>query len=361
MTDGTTTLKNPTINQAHGLTRPPMHTAIRATIGVVLVLAAAAALWYGRTAIFLGFAGILLAIVLHGAATALSRVTALPHLLSLSIVVALITVFFAAVIGTSGPTIAHQITQLATSIATGVTTITHEVATVADEKNLFQDVDITKLLSQFSPWGIASGATSVAVGMFGVVSALLIVLFFGIYFAADPDTYVELAARIAPEDRRAETTAQLYETGDLLRRWLIGQGIAMAVIGSVTYVGLLILGVPIAFVLALFAGLAGFLPYLGPIIGAVPIVLVAGGDSFTLALWVTGLYAIVQFLESYLLTPLIQARAVSLPPAVVILNQLVLGALFGILGLALATPLAAASIVPLRNLFGREAPAKDAR
>ena len=60
--------------------------------------------------------------------------------------------------------------------------------------------------------------------------------------------------------------------------------------------------------------------------------LVAGGDSLHLAIWVVCLYALVQFVESYLLTPLIQARAVSMPPAVVILNQLVLGALFGILG-----------------------------
>ena len=126
----------------------------------------------------------------------------------------------------------------------------------------------------------------------------------------------------------------------------------MSVIGGFTYVGLLILGVPIAFVLALFAGLACFLPYLGPIIGAIPIVLVAGGQSFHLALWALGLYCCVQFLESYLLTPLIQARAVSMPPAVVILNQLVFGAVFGLIGLALATPLAAAATVPLRHVFG---------
>ncbi len=356
MTDGATTLKSPIVNQAQGLTRPVLHTAMRATVGVVLVLVVAAALWYARTAIFLGFAGILFAIVLHGASSALSRITPLPPLAALSIVVALITAFFVVVIATSGPTIAQQVTQLATSIATGVTSLTHEIVNAADQRNLFQNVDITKLLSQFSPWGIASGATSVAVVLFGVASALLIVLFFGIYFAADPHTYVQLVARIAPEGRRSDATTMLYETGDLLRRWLIGQGIAMAVIGGVTYVGLLILGVPIAFVLALFAGLAGFLPYLGPIIGAVPMVLVAGGESFTLALWVTGLYAVVQFLESYLLTPLIQARAVSLPPAVVILNQLVFGALFGILGLALATPLAAAAIVPLRALFGSSNP-----
>jgi predicted PurR-regulated permease PerM len=157
-------------------------------------------------------------------------------------------------------------------------------------------------------------------------------------------------ARLAPEEKRAATVEML--SGDLLRRWLIGQGIAMALIGSFTFVGLLILGVPIAFVLALFAGLAGFLPYLGPIIGAIPMVLVAGGESLHLALSVVGLYALIQFLESYLLTPLIQARAVSMPPAVVILSQLVLGAIFGLLGLALATPLAAAATVPLGFLFG---------
>ena len=71
-----------------------------------------------------------------------------------------------------------------------------------------------------------------------------------------------------------------------------------------------------------------------------------------LAAMVVGLYALIQFLESYLLTPLIQARAVSMPPAVVILSQLVLGAIFGLLGLALATPIVAAATVPLRFLFG---------
>jgi predicted PurR-regulated permease PerM len=219
-------------------------------------------------------------------------------------------------------------------VATGVTNLSKQVVN-ADKQKLLQDFDIT--LGQFSPWNIASGATSIAVSTFGAVSAFLIVLFSGIYFAVDPHTYVRLAARIAPEGRRNDVPLMLYQTGDVLRRWLIGQGIAIAVIGGITYVGLLILGVPIAFVLALFAGLTGFLPYLGPIIGAVPMVLVAGGDSLHLSIWVVCLYVLVQFVESYLLTPLTQARAVSLPPAVVILNQLVLGVLFGILGLALAT------------------------
>jgi len=304
-----------------------------ATAVAIGVLALAVGLWYSRTAILLAFAGILLAIVLYGASRALADLTKLPRLVMLAVVVLTVALFFFLVFATAGPTLAQQIAQLARGIAAGATTLTKQLASFADQANLLQNVDLVQLLSGFlSPWGIATGATSFALSIVGLVSAGLIVLFFGIYFAADPDTYVQLVARLAPEERRGATLQMMYETGDLLRRWLIGQGISMALIGSFTYVGLLILGVPIAFVLALFAGLAGFLPYLGPIIGAVPMVLVAGGESLDLALWVVGLYALIQFLESYLLTPLIQARAVSMPPAVVILSQLVLGAVFGILG-----------------------------
>ncbi len=327
--------------------------AAKITAAAIGVLAVAVGLWYSRTAILLAFAGILLAIVLYGASRALADLTKLPRLVMLAVVVLTVALFFFLVFATAGPTLAQQIAQLARGIAAGATTLTKELASFADQANLLQNIDLVQLLSGFlSPWGIATGATSVALSIVGLFSGGLIVLFFGIYFAADPETYVQLVARLAPEERRPATLEMMYETGDLLRRWLIGQGIAMALIGSFTYVGLLILGVPIAFVLALFAGLAGFLPYLGPIIGAVPMVLVAGGESLDLALWVVGLYAVIQFLESYLLTPLIQARAVSMPPAVVILSQLVLGAVFGILGLALATPIAAAATVPLRHLFG---------
>jgi predicted PurR-regulated permease PerM len=329
--------------------------AAKITAAVIAVVAAAIGLWYARTAILLAFAGILLAIVFYGASRALAEITRLPRLLMLAVVVLSTALFLVIVFAAAGPTLAQQVSQLAHAIAAGAATLTKQIASFADQAAILQNIDLIEVVGKFlSPWGIATGATSVAVSIVGVFSAGLIVLFFGIYFAADPDTYIEIVARVSPPHRREAILEVMQETGDRLRRWLIGQGISMATIGSLTYIGLLILGVPIAFVLALFAGLAGFLPYLGPIIGAIPMVLVAGGQSLDLALWVVGLYVIIQFLESYLLTPLIQARAVSLPPAVVILNQLVLGAVFGLLGLALATPLAAASTVPLRYIFGMD-------
>jgi predicted PurR-regulated permease PerM len=327
--------------------------AARVTAAALVVIAAALALWYAQTAILLTFAGILLAIVLYGASRELARLTELPRLLMLALVTVVIAVGLVLAAWTAGPTLIRQAAQLAQSIAAGAVTLTTRLSSFANRTAILENIDLVQVLGNFmSQWGIATGATSVAVSLFGMFSAGLIVVFFGVYLAADPHTYVNLASRLAPPEHREKFLAVMYETGDLLRRWLIGQSITMSVIGGFTYVGLLILGVPIAFVLALFAGLACFLPYLGPIIGAIPIVLVAGGQSFHLALWALGLYCCVQFLESYLLTPLIQARAVSMPPAAVILNQLVFGAVFGLIGLALATPLAAAATVPLREVFG---------
>jgi predicted PurR-regulated permease PerM len=326
--------------------------AAKITAAAIAVIALAFGLWYAQTAILLSFAGILLAIVLHGASRALAELTKLPRLLMLALVSIAAAAGLALAIWTAGPTLAEQIALLAQSVAAGATALTTQLASFVEHTAFLKNIDLVQLLGNFmSQWGIATGATSVAVSIFGLFSAGLIVVFFGVYFAADPHTYVDLVARLAPPEKRSTVLALLHETGDLLRRWLIGQSITMSVIGGFTYLGLLVLGVPIAFVLALFAGLACFLPYLGPIIGAIPIILVAGGESFNLALWAVGLYCCVQFLESYLLTPLIQARAVSMPPAAVILNQLVVGALFGLVGLGLATPLAAAATVPLRHLF----------
>lgn len=327
--------------------------AAKITVAVLAVIALAFALWYAQTAILLLFAGILLAIVLYGASHDLSELTGLPRLLMLAIVSIAVALGLALAAWTAGPTLANQIALLAESVAAGVTTLTTELSSFVKHTAFLKSIDLAQLLGNFmSQWGIATGATSVAISLFGLFSAGLIVVFFGVYLAADPHTYVNLLARLAPPEKRGRVVELLYETGELLRRWLIGQSITMSVIGGFTFVGLLILGVPIAFVLAMFAGLACFLPYLGPIIGAIPILLVAGGESFHMALWALGLYVCVQFLESYLLTPLIQARAVSMPPAAVILNQLVFGAVFGLVGLALATPLAAAATVPLREVFG---------
>ena len=135
----------------------------------------------------------------YGASRALAELTALPRLLMLAAMVIGVALFFGVVFATGGPTLALQIAQLARGIAAGATTLTKEVASFADQANLLQNVDLVQMLSGFlSPWGIATGATSVALSIVGLFSAGLIVIFFGIYFAADPLTYVNAAAATVP-------------------------------------------------------------------------------------------------------------------------------------------------------------------
>jgi predicted PurR-regulated permease PerM len=126
---------------------------------------------------------------------------------------------------------------------------------------------------------------------------------------------------------------------------------AMTVVGVLTWLGLWLIGVPLAVVLGLIAALLAFIPNIGPIIAAVPAVLLALSEGPTTALLVVGVYVAVQSLESYVITPLIQQEQVSLPPALIISMQLLMGVLFGILGLALATPMAALGLTLIREAY----------
>ena len=143
----------------------------------------------------------------------------------------------------------------------------------------------------------------------------------------------------------------LRETGATLRSWLSAKLMTMAVVGVPTALGLWIAGVPLPFALGLFAGLLAFIPNLGPIIGLLPALLLAFPEGQSTVLTVLAIYLGVQTLETYIITPLIQQRKVSLPPALVIAAQLVFGVLFGILGLALATPILAALKTIIRLVY----------
>ena len=125
----------------------------------------------------------------------------------------------------------------------------------------------------------------------------------------------------------------------------------MIIIGVLTAVGLWLLGVPLALTLGLLAALLTFIPNIGPILAVVPAALLALLQSPTRALYVVLLYLGIQTVESYLLTPLMQKRTVSLPPALTIFAQVLMGILVGRIGLVLATPLTAALFVLVKMLY----------
>ena len=192
-----------------------------------------------------------------------------------------------------------------------------------------------------------------------VVGGLLLIVFLSIYFAADPELYRRGALALLPARRRAQGSEVMDRVAMVLRKWLVTQLIAMAVIGTVTTVALLILQVKAAFALGLLAGLFEFIPTVGPLLSAVPAVGMAFLDSPEKALLVAGVYVAIQFLENHILIPLLMKGGMDLPPALTVVTQALLALVFGFLGLMVAVPLLATIMVTVQVLYVQKVPTRN--
>jgi predicted PurR-regulated permease PerM len=154
-----------------------------------------------------------------------------------------------------------------------------------------------------------------------------------------------------PKPARRRAGEILSAMATVLRKWLVTQLIAMTVIGAVTTTVLLILDVKAALALGVIAGLLEFIPTVGPILSAVPAVAMGFVDSPQKALYITVAYVGIQFLENHILIPMLMKGGVDIPPALTILAQALATLLFGFLGLMVAVPLMAATMVAVKMIY----------
>ncbi|HVU31154.1 MAG TPA: AI-2E family transporter [Sphingomicrobium sp.] len=202
------------------------------------------------------------------------------------------------------------------------------------------------LVSRFGSWlSTASNA----------VANFLIVFFGGVFLASEPRFYRTGAIKLIPEARRGLLSQALDESEHALRLWLKGEIIAMIVIGVMTGGGLWLLGVQSWLVLGILAGFFEFIPFAGPILSAIPGVLIALVQSPELALWTTGMYIFVQHFEAYLIQPIIQQYAVDVPAVVLLFSLLAFAVLFGPIGILFAAPLCVVTYVLVKRLYVIEA------
>jgi hypothetical protein len=180
---------------------------------------------------------------------------------------------------------------------------------------------------------------------------LFVTLFIGFYMAISPDTYLQGFTHLIPKSKRERGCEILSALGHALRWWLVGRFASMAIVGVLTTIALQLINMPLALVLGVIAGLFTFVPYIGPIMSAVPAVLVALLESPVMALYVIVIYFVVQFIEGNFITPLLMERAVSLPPAVLLLAQFSMGIFYGLFGVLLATPLTIVLIIMIQMLY----------
>lgn len=194
----------------------------------------------------------------------------------------------------------------------------------------------------FLPRELAGFLVSLPLKLFGWLVNVLLVLFLSIYWLVGSPSLERFALSFFPDERQARTSAILHEMGEAMGGYVRGSAISALLMGSMAWIGLTALGVNYAFVLATLTLLAEFVPLVGPIAAALPVVGVAFLQSPTKALLALGLYAILQQIESHLLTPNIMRRQTDVPQTLVLFAVIAGGTMGGVLGILASIPLAAA-------------------
>ena len=315
---------------------------VAVVVGLVALLILAAKVW------LLIFAGLLLAVLFSAAADGVARWSGLSRGISLAVTLVALAL---AILGAGlalWPSISHQLDELARELPAAVQKLHAWIAGRAWGEWLLGRMDSGRVVQDT---GIVNQAAGAITSTVSAVGGLVVILFVGIYVAAQPGLYHNGLRRLVPLGRRDRFDEVLGEIVGVLRWWLVGKLLSMTLVGVLTTVGLWLLGVPLALTFGLIAAVLTFVPNFGPILSVVPPALLALASEPRLAGYVVGLYLAIQTVESYAITPLIQRRTVSLPPALTITSQIALAVLVGPIGVAVATPLTAAAMTAIKLLY----------
>ncbi len=315
-------------------------------VGLFLAL-----LWQSTEVILLIFAGLLLAIFLDGIADWVSRYTPLSKGWALTFILAAVTGATTLVLWLFLPTLEIQFSRISQQLPEIAANLRAYLQQSATGQWVLERIPAEPLQNAGQSSNVLGRITGFFSSFLGIVVNVAIVLVAGIYFAYSPNLYYEGAIKLFPANSHKRIREVLDTLGYNLRRWIIGRLTVMTINGVLTALGLWLLGVPLAIPLGLITAAFNFIPNIGPFLGAVPAVLIALTQSPAQALQVAILYLIIQTLEGFVLSPLVQQKAISLPPVLVVSAQLLLGILFGFLGVLLAVPIVAVAFVLVKMLY----------
>jgi len=318
---------------------------------IVFALAALAALaWVLSDLLLLIFAAVVVAVVLRAVGNLIRKVLPVGESLSVALALIAILAILTLVIFLFGATLAAQTSEL----------IGRLPAAWAGLKNLLAGYSWgADLMSQMESLGDYAGQFAaqvplVALGLAGVIANIGLALVGGVMLAMEPKAYRDGTLLLVPKPARANAKRAVDATGHALTGWLAAQLISMIVIGTLTGIGLWIAGVPSALGLGLFAGLAQFIPVIGPIVSAVPGLMISATTDMNTLAWAAVVYVGVQQIEGNLVTPYVQKHIAGIPMALALFSIVAFGVLFGPLGVILATPLTLVALVLVKSLYLRD-------
>lgn len=321
---------------------------------VLIVLSLAALFfvaWHLRALLVMLFAAVVVATVFRTIAAPIQRRTPLSENASVAAAILIVFAIIASAAWLFGSEIGRQTHVLSERLPAAWESFLKLLARwgLAD--------DLRGWLSAPSPEGgnVISSVMRFLVSVSGGIADTLVVLFAGIFLALQPRLYLTGAIKMVPPARRRLVTDAIGHSENALQLWLKAQLVSMTIVGSLTALGLWLIGVPSWLVLGLLAFALEFIPFAGPILAAIPGVLLALAVSPELALWTIGIYVLVQQLEGNVVYPLVQQWAVHVPAAVLLFALLAFGSLFGVIGVIFAAPLTVVTYVMVKRLYVQEA------
>ena len=315
----------------------------RAAVWIGMASLVVAFIWLAQP-ILLIIGGIVLAAMFDGGARLLGRVLPIPRGFRLTIVVLAVFGFIYWTFVFTGSELAAQAASLQAIVESQIETIGNRIE--AAGFNISAE-DVKGLGSQIL--NSVGRVTEAVSSVLGTVTNLAMMLVLGIFIAAEPRLYERGVAWMLPLAERTHFYGTAEKMGSVLRRLMAGRLLGMAVEGVGTWALLSLGGVPMAALLGVLTGLLAFLPNIGAIVSGALIILVGFSAGVDVGLYAIFVYFVVQTVDGYLIVPMVAKRAVDLAPALVLGAQILFGALFGVLGLALADPIIAMIKVALER------------
>lgn len=328
--------------------------------GIATAFATAALLLvFGVQVFLIVFAGVLLGAVLNRISFLLASRTGMPYLAAYGIVVTALVLVSVGTLWSLGHRIAQQFDQLTEQLTSASQTLVDRLSQYGWGQKLLEQVPSSSESLASSGWNPITGVGVIFSSTSGILATAFAILFLGLYFAVDPQVYLDGITALVPPARRDRIRDLLERLGDTLWKWTIGRVASMAVIAVGASLGLWFLGIPLPVTLGVLAGLLTFVPNIGGFLGVLLPSLLAFQQGPWVVLWVLIFFAILQVIESNIFTPFVQQHQVNVPPGLLLSAQLLMGALAGLLGVAMATPLTAVLLVCVKELYVKDVLEQD--
>ena len=322
---------------AYAIIFPALYAPLIAMVMALVLLLAA--MWQWSNVLLMGFGAILIAIALRAGAAVLHRRAGIGLKPGVLLCALAATLVIAGIVAGAGPSISDQFGQLIGSLPAALDQVNAWLSDSSLGQFLERRLESAEAGGGTTPGGslpsLFGYVTGTLTTVLGGVANLVLLVTVAIFLALDAPMYRGGALRLVPLSYRARAGQIADELARALARWMGGQALDMVLVALVTGLGLWLLGVPLALVLGLIAGLTNIIPVVGPFLSGIPALL----------------FVVVQQVEGNLLMPLIQRYAADLPPALTVLAILAFGGLFGFAGIVLATPLLLVTIILVKRIY----------